>query len=101
MRLRFFNLQSCLYRFALPYAFRELIPSGIWPPGGLSLEGGEARVLLESAVGTLKNARIRWGLGFSGCEAKSCPLATVFVHVCLAFCVPRANPQRHLASWRA
>ena len=101
MRQRVVLLQRCLCMFALPCAFRGLIPSCIWPPGGRIPEGGEARVPLTTAVGALENARIRWGLRFSGYEAKSCPLATVFVHVCLALYVPRANPQWHLASWRA
>ena len=93
MSPRIVNLQPCLYMFALPYAVRGLIPSDIWPPGGRSLEGGAARMPLKSAVGALENARIRLGLAFSGHEAKNCQLATVFVRVCLALCVPRANPQ--------
>jgi len=68
--------------FALPYPFRGLIPSGIWPPGGRSPEGGgskDATRVGESAVGALENARFRLGFGFSGYEAKSCPLATMLV----------------------
>ena len=65
--------------------------NSLWYLEGVTLKGGEARVPLTTAVGALENARIRWGLGFSGREAESCQLAIVFVHVCLALCVPRAN----------
>ena len=49
----------------------KLIPSRIWPPGGLQLRG--KKLCGTSLKGTWrpKNARIRWGLGFSEHQARN------------------------------